>query len=158
MKLMDKLLALALMLLTTLAIGCSGSSDNSASTDSQTKNKDGLSSFEQEHGIGPVTETIELGSFDASMAEKGEKIFKSKCSACHKMGERYVGPDLSDVLDKRSPEYVMNMILNPAEMVKKHPEAKKMLGQFMTPMPYQNVSREETRAIVEYFRDVNQDN
>jgi cytochrome c1 len=158
MKLTEKLLALSLIVLTTLALGCSGSGDNSAASKGQDNNQNGLSSFEQKHGIGPVTETVDLGSFDASMAEKGEKIFKSKCSACHKMGERYVGPDLSNVLDERSPEYVMNMILNPAEMVKKHPEAKKMLAQFMTPMPYQNVSREETRAIVEYFREVNQDN
>jgi hypothetical protein len=66
-----------------------------------------------------------------------------------------VGPAQRDLLDKRSPEYVMNMILNPAEMVRKHPEAKKMLQEFMTPMPNQNLSREEARSILEYFRYMN---
>lgn len=158
MKIQSTLLTLALSTLLVISLGCSGSNDAPASNQNSSKSANGLSSFEQEHGIGPVNEVLELGAFDEELAEKGQQVFKAKCSACHKMGERYVGPDLSDVLDRRTPAYVMNMILNPQEMIQKHPEAKKMLAEFMTPMPYQNVSREETRAIVEYFREVNQSN
>ncbi|MDX1671095.1 MAG: cytochrome c, partial [Balneolaceae bacterium] len=114
----------------------------------------GLTEFEMENGIGPVDEKMELSSIDPSMAKKGEKLFETKCSACHKMGERYVGPAQGDLLERRTPEFIMNMILNPDEMVKKHPEAKKLLAQFMTPMPNQNLSREEARAVLEYFRYV----
>jgi len=112
----------------------------------------GLTEFQLENGIGPVTEEVTLGPLQEEMAEKGEQIFKTKCSACHKMSERYVGPPLGDIFEKRTPAYVMNMMLNPAEMLDKHPEAKKMLAEYMTPMTFQNVSREDARAIVEYLR------
>jgi len=139
-----------------LLIGCGGGSDTgnnkSASAD---KESSGLTEFEQKNGIGPVNEEIKLAEIDKAMAKKGEAMFETKCSACHKLDERYVGPAQRDLLDRRSPEYVMNMILNPAEMVKKHPEAKKLLSEFMTPMPNQNLSREEARSILEYFRYMN---
>lgn len=150
---MKKLIGLLVISL-TLFVGCGGGSDtgNSESASAQ-KESNGLTAFEQEHGIGPVTEEIQLASnIDKQLAKDGEALFETKCSACHKMDERYVGPSQRDLLDTRSPEYVMNMILNPAEMVKKHPEAKKMLQEFMTPMPNQNLSREEARSILEYFR------
>ena len=98
---------------------------------------------------------MELGSLNSEMVEQGRKLFKSKCSSCHKLDKEYVGPAQRNVLDLRSPEYIMNMILNPGEMVKKHPEARKMLAEFMTPMPQQNIDREQARAILEYFRKVN---
>ena len=47
------------------------------------------------------------------MAEKGQELFTQKCSACHKMGERYVGPPLGGVVARRGPTFVMNMALNP---------------------------------------------
>lgn len=146
-----------LAILVLLLAGCGGqNADSNSSGSANADNENGLSKFEMENGIGPVTEEIKLpDSIDEELAEKGEDIFETKCSACHKMDERYVGPAQRDLLDTRSPEYVMNMILNPAEMVKKHPEAKKMLAEFMTPMPNQNVSREEARAILEYFRYMN---
>jgi mono/diheme cytochrome c family protein len=102
---------------------------------------------------------MQLAAIDKELAEQGEELFKINCSACHKLDERYVGPAQRDLVERRSPEYIMNMILNPAEMLEKHPEAKKMLAKFMTPMPNQNVNREEARAILEYFRymDANKD-
>ncbi len=150
---MKKLIGLLVISL-TLFVGCGGGSDTgnnkSASTE---KESSGLTDFEQKNGIGPVTEEIQLPSnIEKELAKKGEALFETKCSACHKLDERYVGPAQRDLLDRRSPEYVMNMILNPAEMVKKHPEAQKMLQEFMTPMPNQNLSRDEARTILEYFR------
>lgn len=137
-----------------LFVGCGGGNQNSNGNDSGTAdNQSGLTKFEQVNGIGPIDEKIELGSLNEAMAEKGEKIFQTKCSACHKMTDRYVGPALGDILDKRTPAYVMNMILNSDQMVKEHPEAKKMLAEFMTPMPNQNLSKEEARAVVEYLRE-----
>ncbi len=106
------------------------------------------------HGIGPVTEVVELGELDPQMAAEGKEIFRNKCSACHKPTERYIGPAPEGVLERRTPAYVMNMILNPDEMTKKHPEARKLLQEYMSPMPFQNVSKEEARALVEYFRTI----
>lgn len=106
---------------------------------------------EGDKGVGPVS-SLKLEALDAGLAAKGKATFGAKCSACHKMDERYVGPPLKDVTKRRTPEWVMNMILNPAEMLEKNDTAKELLGEFMVPMTFQNVSQEEARAILEYFR------
>jgi hypothetical protein len=113
----------------------------------------GLTPFQLEHGIGPITSPITLDArVDKAMAEKGEEIFEEKCSACHKMTERYVGPAISDVMKRRSPAFVMNMALNPLEMVEKHPETKKLLGEFFVAMPNQGLTKEEAREVLEHLR------
>jgi cytochrome c2 len=86
------------------------------------------------------------------MAAEGLKVFDQKCSACHKMGERYVGPALGDVTKRRSPAFIMNMALNPLGMVEKHPETKKLLAEYLVAMPNQNVSPEQARQVLEYLR------
>ncbi len=91
-------------------------------------------------------------TIDAAMAARGEGIFTTKCAACHKLGERYVGPPLGEVLARRTPAFVMNMILNPEEMIQKHPEVRALLAQYANAMPNQNVNEDEARAILEYLR------
>lgn len=86
------------------------------------------------------------------MAAKGAEVFELKCVACHKINERLVGPPLAGITTKRSPAFIMNMILNPDEMVKKHPEVKAMLAEFYVPMTFQNVTEDDARAILEYLR------
>ena len=110
--------------------------------------------FQLEHGIGPVTDIIELGPIDQQLVEKGRVSFNMKCASCHLMDDRFVGPPLGDVLDRRSPAFIMNMILNPTAMAREHPEGRKMLAEYMTPMPFQNVTEEEARALLEYLRTV----
>lgn len=104
-------------------------------------------------GIGPV-QSITVGALDPATAAKGEQIFKSKCAACHKMDERYVGPALKGITGRRAPEWIMNMILNPQEMTQKDPVAKELLATYFTQMTFQNVSQEESRSILEYFRQI----
>ena len=136
-------------------LACGGSPDTAGGPASGTGGGEGtaLTAEQLERGIGPVRE-VELGALDEALAARGKAVFDLKCSACHKVSERYVGPALGDVLERRRPEYVMNMILNPAEMVEKHPSARELLGQFMTPMPDQNLTEDEARAVLEYLRTV----
>jgi hypothetical protein len=48
------------------------------------------------------------------------------------------------------------MILNPNEMVQKDPLAKDLLIEFNgSPMADQSVTKEDARAILEYFRTLN---
>lgn len=112
-----------------------------------------LTPAQLEHGIGPVTE-LSLDEVDAALAEEGQAVFGLKCAACHKLTGRYVGPPLGDVLARRRPEYVMNMMLNPAGMLEKHPAAKELLAQYLTPMPNQQLTEAEARAVLEYLRTV----
>ena len=103
-------------------------------------------------GIGPVTE-VDLGEIDMAMVEEGKEIYKTMCSACHKAEEKFIGPAPKGVLKRRSPEWIMNMILNPEEMVFKDPIAKKLLAEYnYAPMANQNLTEDQARKILEYFR------
>lgn len=151
-----KTIVLFILALSFVACGNSGDSPNQKSTPKKanTTNPFNLSEFELVNGIGPVKEEIVLGDLNQKMATEGKAIFEQNCSACHKIAERYVGPEVDLILSYRTAAYVMNMIMNPAEMIKKHPEAKKKFAEFLTPMPYQNVTLEQARSIVEYIRTV----
>ena len=86
------------------------------------------------------------------MQDKGIETFKSLCSACHKIEKLFVGPALLGVTERRTPEWIMNMIMNPEEMVEKNKIAKDLLAEYLSPMANQNVSEEDARKILEYFR------
>lgn len=104
-------------------------------------------------GIGPVT-SVEIGEgIDDALASSGKAIFEGKCSACHQLSDqKIVGPGLAGVTEKRKPEWVMNMIINPEEMTKKDPTAKKLLAEHLTQMTNQNVNEDDARAILEFLR------
>lgn len=103
-------------------------------------------------GIGPIS-SVDLGEIDPDLAIKGETEFKAKCTACHKISKRHIGPALKGVTQRRSPEWIMNMILNPEDMVQNDPIAKTLLIEYNgAPMANQNLTEEEARSILEYFR------
>ena len=67
--------------------------------------------------------------------------------------EESVGPAIKGILESRSPEWIMNMILNPTEMLQKDPIAKKLLAEYNNEYMYnQNLIEDEAREIIEYFR------
>ena len=104
-------------------------------------------------GIGPVKSLNLPATIDQAMADNGQKIFKTKCTACHRTTKKFIGPNPTGILSKRSPEWIMNMILNPSEMVQKDPVAKQLLIQYNgSPMANQNLTEEDARAVLEYFR------
>jgi cytochrome c551/c552 len=103
-------------------------------------------------GVGPI-KSITLGDIDEAMATEGEEIFKTNCSACHKMDKRFVGPSLADVTERRKPEWIMNMIMAPEKMVKEDPVAKELLAEYLAPMANQNITEDQARKILEYFRN-----
>jgi mono/diheme cytochrome c family protein len=103
-------------------------------------------------GIGKFTD-VKLTAIDPAMAEKGMVVFNAKCGACHKMtDQKVVGPGLLGVTKRRTPEWIMNQITNPVEMEAKDPVGQALLAKHLTQMTFQNVTDEETRQILEYFR------
>lgn len=149
----------AVILVASSVLSSCGSDEQKPADFSNTKsvNSDvsgGLSDFELENGVGPVKQKLELGPIDPKLVKKGEEIFNTKCVACHKLDERYVGPAQRDVIKRRTPEFIMNMMLNPQEMQEKHPVVKKLLAEYMTQMTNQNLSFDDARALLEYFREV----
>ncbi len=107
--------------------------------------------WKNQKGIGPVT-TVELGDLDTELAKSGEKIYAVKCIACHDPKVDKLGPAPLGVLERRTPEWVMNMILNPEEMVLKDPIAKGLLAKYNTMMVGQGLTQDDARAVLEYFR------
>jgi cytochrome c1 len=111
-----------------------------------------LTAFQLEHGIGPITTPLTLGPVDRAMAETGEQLFETKCMACHKMEDRYVGPALGAVTERRSPAFIMNMMLAPESMYTRHPVVRQLLADHMTQMPNQGLTQEQARQVLEYLR------
>lgn len=110
----------------------------------------------EELGIGPVKEEMKLTPVDANLYTKGEQIFSVKCIACHKFNSRLVGPPLKDVTKRRRPEWIMNQILNPLEMTQQDKVSKELFAQYLIQMTFQDVTQDDARAILEYFRAVDE--
>jgi cytochrome c len=148
-----RFLVLSLTLVPLLgAIACGGGQTGDEPPPPPASASSELTPFQLEHGIGPLTQPVELGEPSRELAEEGEELFKLKCMACHRIEERYIGPPLASVLDRRTPTYVMNMMLNPTGMTERHPEAKALLAEYLAPMPNQDLTQEEARALLEYIR------
>ena len=105
-------------------------------------------------GVGKIS-SITLGEIDPEMVAEGEVIFKAKCTACHKISKRFVGPGLKGITGRRTPEWIMNMILDPELMVKENAIARQLLIEYTAPMANQNLTEDEARKILEYFRTKN---
>ncbi|MBU2949845.1 cytochrome c [Tamlana agarivorans] len=104
-------------------------------------------------GIGPITSLTLDDTIDTKLAKQGENLFKNTCTACHRPDKKFIGPAPKDILTRRTPEWVMNLILNPNNMVKNDPLAKALLEEHHgSPMPIQITSEDEARALLEYFR------
>ncbi len=140
---------IAILAFTYFSCGGDSSSDKQATDKSNTS---GLPDWEFKNGFGPIKKKLYLMPVDTIMAGEGQKIFESKCAACHKLDERYVGPAQRDVLRRITPEFFMNMALNPEENIEKHPHTKEMLVQYMQKMTNQNINLEDARKLLEYFR------
>lgn len=145
---------LALSLAAGAALACGGEKAATPETPAPpAEAAGGLTAFQTEHGIGPITEPVTLPSqADPAMASAGKSAFDTKCAACHAMGERLVGPPLGEVTARRTPAFVLNMILNPQEMVERHPVGKQLLAEYTAYMPNLGLTEGEARQILEYLR------
>lgn len=104
-------------------------------------------------GVGPFKNVTLSSEIDTELAAKGEAKYGTVCTACHLPKQRLIGPALSGVYERRNPAWVMNMIINPTEMLKQDPIAKALLKEYNNAvMLNSNLSEEDTKAIAEYLR------
>ena len=88
-----------------------------------------------------------------TMADEGKKAFILKCTACHMAERKLIGPAMKGIYERRSPEWVINLLLNPTQMLKEDPIAIALLKKYNNIlMLNQNLTQEEARAISEYLR------
>lgn len=123
------------------------------SQDKKTQESEGVPVDLNNKGVGPI-KNIELpDDIDTEMASRGEAKFNAICVACHMVDQRMIGPAMEGVFERRSPEWVMNMIMNPDEMLREDPIAKALLKEYNNAiMLNQNLTEAEARDLVEYLR------
>lgn len=104
-------------------------------------------------GIGPISSVTLDDTIDQEMVVQGQEAFEMYCTACHRTDTQLIGPAPKDILERRSPEWVMNMILNPEQMTAEDPIGKQLLMEANgSPMANQHLTEEQARAVLEYFR------
>ena len=108
----------------------------------------------KDQGIGPV-KNVELGPINKKMVDDGKKIFIAKCIVCHEMDQKKVGPPLRNVTKDRTPEFIMNLLVNSVQMQKENPIVKDLLKKYNNvPMPDPVLTQAQARTILEYLRSV----
>ncbi len=110
-------------------------------------------SYDPKRGEGKF-KTVEIpATVDASLAEKGNKVYGVKCSSCHKLtDEKLVGPGWKGVTSRFTAPWIMNFITNTDEMLTKDPKAQAQLEICLVRMPNQNLSDEDARNLYELMR------
>ncbi|MGJ1418831.1 c-type cytochrome [Sphingobacterium spiritivorum] len=102
-------------------------------------------------GIGTITQ-FERKPFDSRLADQGNKLFIVKCTICHEVKEDKIGPALYGVTKKRTPEWILNMILTPDQMLAKDPDAIALSQSYDGMMTNMGLNEQEAKSILEYLR------
>lgn len=145
-----KTLRIILIMLSTILIYACGGGAEETTDDGGTQEEKAEKSHK---GIGEVKHVDLTDPLDEQMTKVGKMIYDLKCSACHKLtDQRVVGPGWSGVTNRRSPEWILNMITNVDMMLEADPQAQALLEECLVRMPNQNVSVTDARGILEFMR------
>lgn len=117
---------------------------------SEKKEAENTDVSEQKSLVGHVELTDPL---DEVLVAQGMEIFIDKCTRCHTLDTaQFIVPALAGVTNRRSPEWIMNMIINVDEMLKQDPVAADLLRKHKRVMPDPMLSVTDTRAVLEFLR------
>jgi len=72
-------------------------------TESDSNSEQNATTLKKGSGIGPVKVFRLPETVDASLAETGKQVFTQKCTACHIIGKKLIGPDLTAVVERHRP-------------------------------------------------------
>ena len=108
----------------------------------------------QDPGVGPVKNVV-TGPIDTKMVADGKKIYLAKCVVCHELDTKKIGPPLRNITKERTPEYIMNLLVNAVQMQKQDPFVKDLLKKYNNVlMPDPAISQAQARTVLEYLRSV----
>lgn len=90
----------------------------------------------------------------AQSAEEGANIFSQNCKQCHKVEQRYVGPALKNVYDRRSEDWIISFVKNSQAVIASGDEyANELYAKFNNSvMPNQALSDDEVRSVIAYIK------
>jgi len=104
-------------------------------------------------GIGPI-KSLKLDPLEQKLANEGKTTFETVCVSCRSLDKRLVGPPLGKVAKERAPEFIMNLLLNTAEMAQKDSIIKKLITDYNVTMPQPNINEKQARDILEHLRSL----
>ena len=85
--------------------------------------------------------------------ERGKKLFKSNCAACHKMEGKLIGPELLKIGDKYEAEWLKSWIKDNIALVASGDKLAKTASEYspiaMTPFPH--LSDQDLDDLLKYF-------
>ncbi|MGE5393163.1 MAG: c-type cytochrome [Candidatus Saccharibacteria bacterium] len=112
-------------------------------------------SQDKDLGVGPVKSLKLDPKLDDNMISEGKSIFNSKCSVCHELDQKKVGPPLRNITKDRTPEYIMNLLLNTEKMQQADPNVKALIKKYNNVvMVNPQLTQPKARSVVEYLRSV----
>ncbi len=159
---MKKLILLGLCAGLFAACGGSQSGKNnqaSTATNDATSEKtattaaDSIAKYDPHRGEGKFKD-VEIGPFNAELAQKGKSIYDLKCQSCHKLSdERLVGPGWKGITKKHHAAWILNFLTNTDAMLDQDPELQRQIEICMVRMPDQNLTDDDARAIYEFMRE-----
>ena len=97
---------------------------------------------------------IGIFAFTILSAGEGEDLFKKTCAACHTIGQgRLVGPDLKNVTEKRSQDWLLSFIKSSTKMINSgDTDAKAMFEEYnKLLMPDNNYTDAQVVAVLSYI-------
>ena len=138
-----------------LLVACNSGSNEGASSSDSAANDNTSASTEgtDPKGIGKYQNVELTHPLDEKMVADGKTVYDVKCASCHKLtGEKLVGPGWKGVMDRRTPEWIMNFVTNTDEMIEKDTAAQNMLEACLVRMPNQSLAESEARSVLEFMR------
>ncbi|MGJ1411166.1 cytochrome c3 family protein [Sphingobacterium thalpophilum] len=92
----------------------------------------------------------------AQDVKEGEKIFKSKCTSCHAIDRKVVGPALKGVPDTKSEEWLIKWIRNSQALIASgDAEAIKIFEEYNKSVmtSFTDLSDDQIKSVIAYIKD-----
>jgi len=88
-----------------------------------------------------------------SSNDPGEALFRDHCASCHEFGRILTGPDLTNIQDLRTEEWLIHFIRNSQEVInQRDPIAIELYAQYkFTEMPPMELSDDQIRQILGFI-------
>lgn len=83
----------------------------------------------------------------------GEMVYlRVGCTSCHSIGKgKLIGPDLAGVMQRREREWLKKWLKDPPSMLATDETARKLLEEFLTPMPSYGLTNKEIDLLIGYL-------
>lgn len=160
---MKRVTTLLLICLLVMALSQCSSNETKAPDETQStkiieekileKTSEEEQSTQGNQGFPEIKEINISEAINEELALAGAEVFSAKCTMCHKPNEEFIGPAAHGVLERRTPEWLMKMIMYPDLMQEQDAVVQKLIEDYNGAiMPNQNITFEEARSIIEYYR------